>query len=102
MVMLVRLYFPKLTQIHQLLFSAQRELSQKIWSLSMNEPIALEELLGASGCVGHMLRLMEQEMVGNQRVLLKTTTIPRFYQQVGEAEVLDVPPPPGPPLAKPG
>lgn len=102
MVMLVRLYFPKLTRIHQLLFAAERELSQKIWSLSMNEPIALEELLEASGRVGHMLRLMEQEMVGNQRILLKTNTIPKFYSQASEAEVLDVPPPPsGPPLAKP-
>lgn len=102
MVMLVRLYFPKLTRIHQFLFSAERELSQKVWSLSMNEPIALEELLEASGRVGHMLRLMEQEMVGNQGVLLKTTIIPRFYSQASEAEVLDVPlPPPGPPLAKP-
>lgn len=101
MVMLVRLYFPKLTRIHQRLFAAERELSQKNLSLSMNEAIALEELLEASGRVGHMLRLMEQEMVGNQGALLKTTTFPRFYRQASEAEVLDVPPPLGPPMAKP-
>lgn len=100
-IMLVRLYFPKLTRIHQLLFSAERKLSQKVWSLSMSEPIEMEELLEASGRVGHMLRLMEQEMVENQRFLLKATTVPRFYRQASEDEVLDVPPPPsGPPLSK--
>jgi hypothetical protein len=100
-IMLVRLYFPKLTRIHQLLFSAERKLSQKVWSLSMSEPIEMEELLEVSGRVGHMLRLMEQEMVENQRFLLKATTVPRFYRQASEDEVLDVPPPPsGPPLSK--
>lgn len=101
MIMLVRLYFPKLARTHQYLFSAERELSQKVWSLSMGEPITMEELMDASGRVGHMLRMMEQEMVGNQRTLLKATTFPRFYRQTSEDEVLDVPPPPpGPPLSK--
>jgi len=101
MVMLVRLYFPKLTRIHQVLFSAERELSQKVWSLSMGEPITMDELMEASGRVGHMLRLMEQEMVGNQRILLKATTLPRIYRHASEDDILDVPPPPpGPPLSK--
>lgn len=100
MVMLVRLYFPKLSRVHQLLFAAERQLSQRMWELSMDEPPTLEALIEASGKVGHMLRLMEQEMVANQNVLLRSTVLPRRYRAVTQQEIEDVPPPPdGPPLS---
>ncbi|WP_124254561.1 hypothetical protein [Cereibacter sphaeroides] len=99
MIMLVRLYFPELTRIHQLLFAAERELSQKIWSLSVGEPVSLEEILDASGRVGHMSSLMEKEMVVNQGRLLKASFLPAWYRRSSQREVQNVPPPPaGPPM----
>ncbi|NOD85928.1 MULTISPECIES: hypothetical protein [unclassified Ruegeria] len=100
MVMLVRLYFPKLSRIHQHLFAAERELNQLIWAVSMNEEVSIEDILSASGRVAHLLRLMEQEMVTNQETLLKATVLPRRFRSVSQTEILNVPPPPeGPPLS---
>lgn len=100
MVMIVRLYFPRLSRIHQFLFAAERELSELIWELSTGNPPALEALVETSGKVGHMLRLMEQEMVANQRKLLQSTLFPHRYKAVSKKEIMNVPPPPdGPPLA---
>lgn len=100
MVMLVRLYFPKLSRIHQFLFFAERELSERSWELSTGKPPSLEALIEASGRVGHMLRLMEREMVTNRDALLQATVFPRRYKSVARQEIENVPPPPdGPPLA---
>lgn len=100
MVMLVRLYFPKLSRIHQHLFAAERQLNQHMWELSTGDIPSLETLIEASGKVGHMLRLMEQEMVNNQDILLGAGSLLRRYRSVTNEEIEDVPPPPdGPPLA---
>lgn len=100
MVMLVRLYFPRLSRIHQFLFFAERQLSERIWELSTGEVPSLEALIEASGRVGHMLRLMEQEMVTNRDALLQATVFPRRYRSVARQEIENIPPPPGgPPLA---
>jgi len=100
MVMLVRLYFPKLSRIHQFLFFAERQLGERMWELSTGEPPSLEALIEASGRVGHMLRLMEQEMVVNRDALLQATNFPRPYKSATLQEIENVPPPPdGPPLA---
>ncbi|MCR4268434.1 hypothetical protein [Nitratireductor sp. ZSWI3] len=100
MVMLVRLYFPKLSRIHQHLFAAERQLSQHMWELSTGDIPSLETLIEASGNVGHMLRLMEQEMVNNQGILLGASSLLRRYRSVTKEEIEGVPPPPdGPPLA---
>lgn len=99
-VMLVRLYFPNLSRIHQFLFAAERQLNQQVWNLSTGEAPKLEFLLVASGKVGHMLRLMEQEMVANQSSLLRGKVFLRSYKSATSSEIEDVPPPPdGPPLA---
>jgi hypothetical protein len=37
MMMLVRLYFPKLSRILQFLFAAERDLNQRTWSLSLGD-----------------------------------------------------------------
>jgi hypothetical protein len=94
MMMLVRLYFPKLSRIHQCLFAAERDLNQRTWSLSMGEPVSLEEVMEASGRVGHMLRLMEQEMVVNQARLLKASFWPGWYRKSSQRDVQNVPSPP--------
>lgn len=100
MVMLVRLYFPKLSSIHQHLFAAERDLSQRVWSLSMGEQVGIDEVMSASGRVGHMLRLMEQEMVSNQKALLRAAIFPKRYRPVSENDLMNVPAPPeGPPLS---
>lgn len=101
MVMLVRLYFPRLSRMHQFLFSAERHLSQRMWELSEGQPPSLDALIEASGKVGHMLRLMEQEIVANRDALLQATIFPRRYKSVTAQEIENIPPPPdGPPLAK--
>ncbi len=100
MVMLVRLYFPRLSRIHQFLFAAERQVGQCMWELSTDNPPSLEAILEASGTVGHMLSLMEQEMVDNQEKLLRVNTLPRRYRAASLRDIENVPPPPeGPPLA---
>jgi hypothetical protein len=101
MVMLVRLYFPRLSRIHQYLFAAERELNHRIWKLSMGDEVSLEEIMEASGRVGHMLRMMEQEMVTNQGLLLKSQFFRWRYRSVSETEISNVPPPPEGPLLSP-
>jgi hypothetical protein len=100
MVMLVQLYFPKLTRIHQKLFAAERELSGRVWSLHMGEAVNAADIVESSGRVAHMLRLMEQEMVENQEALLQSSVLPMRYRAVSEREISSIPPPPvGPPLS---
>lgn len=100
MIMIVRLYFPRLSRIHQFLFAAERQLSELMWELSAGNPPTLAALIESSGRVGHILRLMEQEMVTNQRKLLQSTLFPRRYRAVSKKKIMNVPPPPNaPPLA---
>jgi hypothetical protein len=94
MMMLVRLYFPKLSRILQFLFAAERDLNQRTWSLSLGEAVSLEEVLDASGRVGHMLRLMEQEMVVNLGRLLKACFWPTWYRTSSRHDMQNVPSPP--------
>lgn len=43
-IMYIRLYFPDLSEIHQKLFAAQRELNQNIYRLCSNEPPDYDEI----------------------------------------------------------
>lgn len=94
MIMLIRLYFPDLTRIHQYLFAAERQLGEQIWALSTNTPPTLEALIETSGKLGHMIRLMEQEMVTNQHRLLRSKLFSNAYRQATQLEIENVPPPP--------
>jgi hypothetical protein len=60
-IMYIRLYFPQLSTIHQMLFTAQRELNNLLYRLHSETPPKLEELMEAGGEVAHFLGLTERE-----------------------------------------
>jgi hypothetical protein len=95
-VMFIRLYFPKLSHIHQILFSAQRELNRHLYSLQTSSPSTLEEVHQTSGRVGYLLRLMEAEMIDNRDYLIGDYLFLKNYISTPQSEIdaeLDLPDP---------
>lgn len=86
-VMYVRLYFPVLARIHQMLFAAERELNVLRYKVRSDDPPHVEDLLMAGGKVGHFLRLMEQEITDNRDVLLKANWFPTRYRAVTQKQI---------------
>lgn len=96
-IMLIRLYFPRLSPIHQRLFAAQQKLNRLIFQLHGETPPELEDVIDASGRVGHFLRLMEQEIICNQDFLLGKSHRLRRYKTTTQSEIeTEIPPPDGP------
>jgi hypothetical protein len=97
MIMYIRLYFPRLSRIHQLLFAAQRDLNQFVFQLHSETPPDLVNVVNASGRVGHFLRLMEEEIISNRDHLLGDYFIPRLYRDTTQDAIkAEIPPPDGP------
>ncbi len=97
MIMLIRLYFPRLSPIHQKLFVAQQRLNDLIFQHHSETPPALDTVVDASGRVGHFLRLMEQEIIRNRDHLLDDCHCFRRYKTTTKAEIeTEIPPPDGP------
>jgi len=88
---LVRLYFPELSQIHQSLFAAEREMNGLAWSLLEDNTPKIDELITACGNVGHMIRLMEKEIIDNRDRLLKSKLIFRRYRVTSNMDKKAVP-----------
>jgi hypothetical protein len=90
-VMYIRLYFPKLSRIHQLLFAAQRDLNQLMFQLHTSTPPDSEAIVEASERVGHFVRLMEEEIIANRDQLLRDYFFQKPYkkttQQAMEAKI---------------
>jgi hypothetical protein len=96
-IMYIRLYFPQLSRIHQLLFSAQRELNDLIFRLHTETPPDQTAILLASGRVGHFLRLTEEEIIRNRDHLLENHWFPKRYKRTSQAAIeTEIPPPDGP------
>lgn len=96
-IMYIRLYFPRLSWIHQLLFAAQRDLNQLMFDLHSETPPELSDVLTASGKVGHLLRLMEEEIITNRDQLLADHILPKRYRKTTQAALeAETPPPAGP------
>lgn len=93
-VMYVRLYFPKLSRAHQMIFAAERELNALQHAILSPTPPDAEEFLLASGQVGHFLMLMEQELIRNRDLLLHANMFPWPYRSTTAAEIDDASPPP--------
>lgn len=101
-VMLIRLYFPRLSWIHQRLFAAQRNLNDLIFQLHSETPAELDGVIEASGRVGHFLRLMEQEVIRNRDFLLRDCSWVHRYKRTTQAEIeTEIPPPDGPIMSLP-
>jgi hypothetical protein len=86
-IMYIRLYFPWLSQIHQLLFAAQRDLNDLVFEMHSNEPPDFETIQHASGRVGHFLRLMEQEIIRNRDHLLGDHVLPKRYAHTSQNDI---------------
>ncbi|WP_089727299.1 hypothetical protein [Candidatus Thiosymbion oneisti] len=86
-IMYIRLYFPKLSKIHQHLFKAQGNLNKKIWSLYTETPATSLDIINASGKVVHFMRLMEQEIIQNRDVLLEDYAFLKRYRESSKEEL---------------
>ncbi|WP_439494590.1 hypothetical protein [Bosea sp. (in: a-proteobacteria)] len=86
-VMYIRLYFPALSKVHQMLFDAESQLNMLRFQMQSAETPDVEALLVAGGNVGHFLRLMEQEIIENRDVLLKANWLPRRYKTVTQEQI---------------
>lgn len=100
-IMCIRLYFPELQSIHQMLFAAQKELNALVFRLHTEERPKLDELIDAAGQVGHFLRLMEAEIVNNRDALIKDRVFwKRFRASTPEEIENPVPRPEGTPFVR--
>ncbi|HEX3856743.1 MAG TPA: hypothetical protein VHY30_05540 [Verrucomicrobiae bacterium] len=96
-IMYIRLYFPQLSRIHQLLFAAQSKLNHLIFHLHTNKPSDLEDVVDASGRVGHFIRLMEEEIIRNRNQLLRDGLFRKPYKATTQKEIeAEIPRPDGP------
>lgn len=96
-IMYIRLYFPRLSRIHQLLFAAQRDLNKLIFQLYSKTPPDFAVVERASGRVGHFLRLMEEEIISNRDHLLGDCLLPKRYRKTTQDEIdAESPAPDGP------
>jgi hypothetical protein len=90
MIMLIRLYFPQLTRIHQRLFAAELDYSKFKHRVREGDKIGRKELLSASFKVGRCIRLLENELITNQSVLLRSRFFPTKYRETSETEIQKV------------
>jgi hypothetical protein len=96
-IMYIRLYFPRLSKIHQKLFAAQRELNQYIFQVHTDKPPDLSDVVQASGKVGHFIRLMEEEIIRNRDYLLCDYYFFKNYKITTKDEIeTEIPHPDGP------
>ena len=101
-IMLIRLYFPHLSKIHQYLFSAQRDLNEKMWTLLNAEPPETNEIVLSSGQVGHFIGLMEAEIINNRDALVGDYIFSKKYRGSTDKEISSMhPPPDGPIISSP-
>lgn len=97
-IMYIRLYLPRLTRIHQLLFAAQHDLNQLIFQLNSKTPPGFAAVESASGRVGHFLRLIEEEIIRNRDHLLGDHLLPKRYRRTTQEEIDGESPAPGGPV----
>jgi hypothetical protein len=103
LIMYVRLYFPNLSQIHQLLFGAQSALNDTIFRIQSGSPPDYSYVERAFGKVAHLTRLMEAEMIRNRDRLLGDYFFFKRYVPTARDEIqAENPAPPGPAMIFPG
>lgn len=84
-IMYVRLYFPKLTTIHVLVFRAQQEFNDLTYQACGDEPPEIKDLVNSIGDVSHCLSLMEEEIIRNRDVLLSDYFFWKRYENTSKA-----------------
>ena len=91
-IMLVRLYFPKLSEAHQAVFRRNSKVNTLIYAAETGPPLSAEQLLALSGAYRDAVVAMEEELIRNRRVLVKDYLIPVRYKH--EAIQSTIPPSP--------
>lgn len=70
-VMLVRLYFPKLAKAHQAVFQRNSAVNMLIYEAETGPPLSDARLLELSGAYRDAFVAMEEEIIENKRLLVK-------------------------------
>lgn len=81
-VMLVRLYFPKLSAAHQVMFRCNGEVNRLISEAEVGPPLLEDRLVMLSGACRDATVAMEEELIQNRRVLVKDHLLPMRYKRV--------------------
>lgn len=81
-VMLIRLYFSKLSTTHQSLFKANREINRILHKLRSGEDTNDTEVQDAFLEFTVQLRNLEEEIIQNLNTLTKNNVIPRYYKRI--------------------
>ena len=79
-VMLVRLYFPQLSPIHQRVFRRNGRVNDLIHRIESGMPSSEEYLIQLSGEYGDALAAMEQEIIANRLLLTRDGLVPKRYR----------------------
>jgi len=97
-IMYIRLYFPQLSRIHQLMFAAQGKQNELLFALHTTHPPKLAEMVEAGGMVAHFLRLFEAEIVNNRDSLIGDRIFHRRYKPTSQTALDAFIPPPNVPM----
>ena len=89
-VMLVRLYFPKLAKSHQAVFKSNSAVNKLIYDAESGPPMSDALLLALSGAYSDAFVAMEEEIIENRRVLVNDYILPVRFK---EARIRHTPPP---------
>jgi hypothetical protein len=81
-VMLVRLYFPRLSKAHQVVFQRNSKVNMHIYEAETGPSLSIEQLLTLSGAYRDAVVAMEEELILNRRALVKDYLIPVHYKRV--------------------
>ena len=81
-VMLVRLYFPKLSKAHQAVFQCNSKVNTLIYEAETGPPLTEEQLFALSGEYRDAIVAMEEALILNRRVLVKDYLLPARYRPV--------------------
>lgn len=81
-VMLVRLYFPRLAASHQEMFRRNSRVNSLIYAAEHGPPLSEEQLLSLSGAYRDAVVAMEEEIIRNRRILVKDHLLPLWYRSV--------------------
>lgn len=81
-VMLVRLYFPKMSKSHQEVFQRNHCVNILIFEAENGSPLSEMRLLTLSGAYRDAVVAMEEELIQNRRVLVKDYILPTRYRNI--------------------
>lgn len=81
-IMLVRLYFPRLGAAHQDVFRRNSAVKTLICEAEAGPPLFEERLLALSGAYRDAFVAMEEEVIKNRRILVNDGLLPMRYRRI--------------------